>query len=39
MLTDVGLALIAFALAFVIGWERHQSRRPAGLEAPEGEDD
>lgn len=31
VLTEIGLALTAFALAFVIGWERHRARRPAGL--------
>lgn len=31
MLAELGLAMLAFALAFVIGWERHRSRRPAGL--------
>lgn len=31
VLTELGLGLSAFAFAFVIGWERHRSQRPAGL--------
>lgn len=31
MLRELGLCLTAFGLAFVVGWKRHRSRRPAGL--------
>lgn len=31
LLRDLGIMLLAFALALPIGWERQQARRPAGL--------